>query len=110
MKQWFKQLAPRERRALMIGAIALGGILGYFMLWTPFVTARTQLENIVAAQKATLHWMQTAAFKVQQLRQQSRTPPAHKASLLSLIDQSTLAQARKRIEPKGDGTKFINKP
>ncbi len=106
MKQWFKQLSPRERRTLMIGAVALGGILGYFMLWTPFVTARTQLENIVAAQKATLHWMQTAAFEVQQLRQQS--PPAHKASLLSLIDQSTLAQARQRIEPKGDSEVRVN--
>ncbi|KHD05250.1 hypothetical protein PN36_00030 [Candidatus Thiomargarita nelsonii] len=104
MKQWFKQLAPRERRTLIIGAVALGGILVYFMLWTPFVTARTQLENIVAAQKATLHWMQTAAFEVQQLRHQS--PPTHKASLLSLIDQSTLAQAR--IEPKGDSEVQVN--
>ncbi|MEN8217473.1 MAG: type II secretion system protein M [Pseudomonadota bacterium] len=108
MKQWFKQLAPRERRAIIYGAVALGSILVYFMLWAPFVTARTQLENIVAAQKATLHWMQAAALEVQQLRHQSRTSPAHKQSLLSLIDQSTLGKARKRIEPKGEREVWVN--
>jgi general secretion pathway protein M len=103
MKQWFKQLAPRERRALIYGAVALGGILVYFMLWAPFVTARTQLENLVAAQKTTLQWMQAAALEVQQLRHQS---PAHKQSLLSLIDQSTLGKAR--IEPKGEREVWVN--
>jgi len=108
MKQWFNQLTPRERRALMIGAVALGGILTYFTLWAPFVTAHTQLENIVAAQKNTLQWMQAAALQVQQLRHQSRTSPAHKQSLLSLIDQSTLGKAHKRIEPKGDREIWVN--
>jgi len=51
MKQWFNQLAPRERRALIIGIVALGGIIIYFMLWEPFTTERTQLENIITSQK-----------------------------------------------------------
>ncbi|EDN65835.1 hypothetical protein BGP_4576 [Beggiatoa sp. PS] len=41
---WFKQLAPHERRTLMIGTIALSSLLFYFLIWEPFVTARTQLE------------------------------------------------------------------
>jgi general secretion pathway protein M len=112
MKQWFKQLAPRERRAIIYGAAALGCILVYFVLWAPFVTARAQLENIVAAQQITLDWMQAAAADVQQLRQQSRTQSAHKPSLLSLIDKSTrtgaLDKARKRIEPKGEREVRVN--
>lgn len=106
IKQWFNQLSPRERRVLIIGAIVLGGILMYFRLWEPFVTARAQQENIVAAQKTTLRWMTDAAASVQQLRRQSHTTPAKKPSLLGLIDKSThtgaLSKARKQIEPKGE--------
>jgi len=71
MKHWFSQLAPREYRTLIIGIVSLGIIMGYFMLWEPLVIARLQLENVVAAQKNTLHWMNHAAAEVLQLRQQS---------------------------------------
>jgi general secretion pathway protein M len=114
MKQWFNQLAPRERRALIIGVIALAGILVYFMLWEPFITERTQLENIIASQKATLDWMNETAAEVQQLRRQSKTSSikTRKQSLLSLIDRSTrtgaLSKANKRIEPKGERQVRVN--
>jgi len=104
MKHWFSQLAPREYRALIIGTVALGIMVGYLMLLEPLVTARLQLENVVAAQKNTWRWMNQAAAEVLQLRQQSSTAP-QKQSLLSLIDKSTrsgkLRKAKKRIEPKG---------
>ncbi|OQY48401.1 MAG: hypothetical protein DRR08_05490 [Candidatus Parabeggiatoa sp. nov. 2] len=114
MKQWFNQLAPRERRALIIGIVALGGIIIYFMLWEPFTTERTQLENIITSQKATLDWMNETAAEVQQLRSQSKTSSVktRKQSLLSLIDKSTrtgaLSKANKRIEPKGERQVRVN--
>ncbi len=107
MTFWLNQLAPRERRVLIIGAVTLVIMMGYFMLWEPLVTARAQLENVVAAQKTTLRWMTDAAAEVKQLRLQSNTSPTktHKPSLLSLIDKSVrtgiLAKTNKRIEPKG---------
>lgn len=113
-KHWFNQLAPRERNTLIVGTIALVGILGYFMLWEPFVTARVQLENIVIAQQATLRWMQAATVEVQQLRRHSSTPllKKRKQSLLSLIDSSTrqgeLGKVNKRIEPKGEQEVRVN--
>ncbi len=114
MKQWFNQLAPRERRALIIGIVALGGIIIYFMLWEPFTTERTQLENIITSQKSTLDWMNETAAEVQQLRSQSKTSSVktRKQSLLSLIDKSTrtgaLSKANKRIEPKGERQVRVN--
>ena len=111
---WFNQLATRERRTLLGGAITLGFILGYFMLWEPFVVAHAQLQNIVAAQQVTLKWMYNAKNDIKQLRQQSyvvasRTP---KQSLLSLIDKSTrrgaLSKINKRIEPKGKREVRVN--
>jgi len=105
---WFNRLATREQRVLLGGAVALGIILGYFMLWEPFVTARVQLKNIVKAQQVTLDWMYKAAAEVKQLRQQSSNLPAKvsKQSLLGLIDKSTrrgvLSKTNKRIEPKGE--------
>jgi general secretion pathway protein M len=108
MEQWLNQLTLGERRTILIGTVTLVGILIYFMVWEPFVTARTQLEQIVASEKATLRWMNQAAAQVQQLRNQSQTAsaPINKQSLLSLIDQSTrtgaLSKANKRIQPTGD--------
>ncbi len=111
MKQWFKQLAPRERHTLIIGAILLASILVYFLLWEPFIIARTQLVNIVAAQKVTLRWMSNAAVEVQQnLRLSHIALP--KKSLLSLIDKSILRSAlnktHKRIEQKVNGEVRVN--
>jgi len=114
MKNGFNQLNYRERYTLIIGAITLCLILGYFMLWEPVIKARAQLEIMVTAQHNTLRWMNTAAAEIQQLRGQSTAKPVqtHKQSLLSLIDQSTrqgvLAKANKRIEPKGEQAVRIN--
>ena len=111
---WFKQLAPHERRTLMIGTIALSSLLFYFLIWEPFVTARTQLENIVASQKSTLQWMNEAAAEVQQLQHRPQTTPAKKPvqSLLNLIDKSTrigaLRNANKQIEATGKQEVRVN--
>ncbi len=105
IKQWINQLSTRDRYSLIIGTVALGLILVYFMLIEPFISNQNQLKNIVAAQKNTLDWMNTAASEIQALRQQS-TPVIKRPSLLSLIDKSTrsglLSKARKRIQPKGE--------
>jgi general secretion pathway protein M len=105
MTFWLNQLAPRERRVLIIGAVTLVIMMGYFMLWEPLITARAQLENVVAAQKTTLRWMTDAAAEVKQLRFNTSPTKTHKQSLLNLIDKSIrtgrLAKTNKRIEPKG---------
>jgi general secretion pathway protein M len=107
MKNWFNQLASRERRVLIIGIIALAGILFYFMLWEPLIIARAQLEKIVIAQQATLDWMNEAATEIQQLRHNSQaiSSPNRSQSLLNLIDKSirtgALSKTNKRIEAKG---------
>jgi len=108
IKHWFKQLALRERRALIIGGVALGILMGHFMFIEPLITARALLENIVSAQKNTLRWMNEAAAEVQQLRHDVGNSPTkiRRQSLLSLIDKSTrngeLDKINKRIEPRGE--------
>jgi len=111
IKQWINQLSSRDRYTLIIGTVALGLILVYFMLIEPFLSSHNQLKNIVAAQKNTLDWMNKAAPEIQALRQQS-TPVIKRPSLLSLIDKSTrsgaLSKARKRIQPKGEQEVRVN--
>jgi general secretion pathway protein M len=108
MNWWFIQLAPRERRVLLIGTLALGGMLGYFILWQPFVTAYTQLENQVSVQQTTLLWMQETAQEIDKWRGPSRPlpVPTNQPALLSLIEKSInakiLSKTSKRIEPKGE--------
>jgi general secretion pathway protein M len=108
IKHWFNQLALRERRALIIGVVGLGILMGHFMFIEPLITARALLENIVSAQKNTLRWMKEAAVEVQQLRHDVGKSPTkiRRQSLLSLIDKSTrngeLDKINKRIEPRGE--------
>ena len=91
-----------------MGMMTLGVILGYFLLWSPFITHRNELKNIISSQQDTLRWLQEAAAEVQQLRYSSDTFPVKNRtqSLLSLIDKSTrqgaLSKTSKRIVPKGE--------
>ncbi|MCK5716397.1 MAG: type II secretion system protein M [Thiomargarita sp.] len=109
IKQWFTQLTYRERNTLNIGTIMLTSIFIYALLWEPLSIARAQLDNIIVAQKVTLHWMNNAAIEVQETLH-----PTHivKHSLLSLIDKSTqgtaLNHVHKRIEKKGNSKVRVN--
>jgi len=107
-------LEPRERHTLVIGAIVLGLLLGYFFFLDPLLIQRQQLHNINQSQQKTLDWVQSAAFEIQQLRTQSNQPQALtlNQSLFSLIDTSlqktNLHKLNKRIEPRKDTEVRVN--
>ncbi|MDM8564373.1 type II secretion system protein M [Candidatus Halobeggiatoa sp. HSG11] len=101
MKQWIEQLSSSERKTIIWGVIIVITASVYFLMWEPFTANYKQLQNIVAAQKDNLSWMQNAAAEVQSLRGRVSAPK----NLLSLIDTSirnnNLNKIDKRIEPKG---------
>ena len=111
MQQWFNQLTISERRTIILGTIIVIIVSIYFLLWEPFITNHKQLKNIVLVQKSNLHWIQTAASEIQQLRSNVTNPK----NLLTLIETSIrnnnkLSKIDKRIEPKGTQLVLVNFP
>lgn len=107
MKDWWANLAERERLFLAGAGAVLALALFYLLAWEPLFEAREELEQAVAAQRKTLQWMQEAAGEVRMLRQQAG-PGAlqgRNRSLLSVLDQTaTQAGVRDhidRMEPEG---------
>lgn len=112
MKQLFAQLTLRERYALLLAGLALSAGLGYLLLWLPLIKAQQQLNTVVTAQQATVHWMQQAALEVKQRQAATHSDTPDKPSLLSLIDesmrQSALSERSKRIEPHNEDSVVVS--
>ena len=96
-------LSPRERRMLLIGAVALVAILIFGML-IPLDRSVAHTQQRLAKTRADLSWMQSVAPQIAML------PPAAAAngeSLLVIVDRSAreagLASALSGSEPGGPG-------
>lgn len=107
MKEWLANLAPRERRILVGGAVALVLLLFYLVVWQPLHTGVAQMRSSVAEQRDTLRWMREAAAEVKSLATSGGQGGAGLGgrSLLAVVDQSArssnLGPALKRVEPEG---------
>ena len=111
MRAWWDSLQARERRTLLLGAVALAAMLVFFLVWRPLHQRVDSLQARVAEQRDTLGWMRDAAAEV--LAYRGRSPAASRASglggeaLYSLADRTAreagLAGALQRVEPAGEG-------
>lgn len=103
-------MTARDQKTLLVGGVVVLLIVGYFSLWEPFWRQHQQRAARLEQQRQTLAWMQAAATEIQRLRTAQPTT-AKPAPLLSVINQSLrtgpLAQAEKRIEPKGESKVHI---
>jgi len=95
LKEWWNPLAEREKRALMIGGIALGVFLFYALIWSPYLNRIADLRAHLPAQQKTLHWMQTADKEIRQLESE-HTP---KTAALSPVE--LLAYLQKQLTTAG---------
>lgn len=104
----YQSLAPRERRALLLGATALLLVLAYLLAWEPLLRSRDAWRVRVAAAETDLAWMRAVAPRVQAA---AGTAPATAApdgrSLLARVDASArdagLGTALLRVEPIAAG-------
>jgi type II secretory pathway component PulM len=97
-------LSPRERRLLLVGAVAVAAILIFGML-LPLDRSVAHAQQRLAKKRADLSWMQSVAPQIALL------PPAAAAngeSLLVVVDRSAresgLASALSGSEPGGAGS------
>lgn len=106
MMNFWNNLAPRERRLLGGGGVALALLLLYALAVDPYFAAMERLRQEVVVQRETLAWMQQAAAEAKALRGRAPTRAATNGqSLLALADStakaSGLGTALKRVQPDG---------
>ena len=114
MKAWWAGLAPRERRILVLGAVALGLILAWVAVWEPLLQGRSALRSDVARLSAEAVWMEQVADDVRRrarLEQRAPALPGAGGSVLTLIEVSAnaagLRSALTRGQPEGEGARLI---
>lgn len=105
---WLESQPPRERLALIAGAIAVVLLLLYTAALRPFMNSKAALETRVAQQQTLLAWMHPVATQLQSLRaQQPASLPAGQ-SLLALVDRSAsdagFGTALKQVQAAPDGS------
>ena len=107
MREWLENLGQRERLLVVMASVVVVLLLVYSLMWSPFHTAYTNLQDDVQLQRETAQWMKQSAQRLQQLRQQggAATRGLGNQSLLALTDSTAraqgLASALKRVEPEG---------
>lgn len=108
MKEWLASLEQRERRLVISGAVLLGLMLLYVVVWEPMVDKVEGLRVSTTEQASTLLWMRQAAQEVKKLRGSGGaiTKSTGGQSLLTLVDRTAksgrLGAALKRVQPDGE--------
>lgn len=104
MRRWWQGLRERERRVLILGAVALVLVLGYGLIWLPLENSRKQAREDLARSEAALTWSRQAAAQIISLGRSARAEPDSRP-LLSIVDStakgSGLDGVIRRIQPIG---------
>lgn len=112
MKEWWYNLAARERIYLGSGAIVVALMLFYAMVVDPIFTTVGNLGREVPRLQEDLQWMQQTAVKIrEQEGKRPRGAGRGSRSLLATVDQAVnnvgSKSAVQRMEPEGrDGVKL----
>lgn len=109
MKEWFDQLAPRERLILATGAAVGAILLLYTLLWVPLARDVERLEASVVEQSKAVARMRQAAREVEFLKRGlAGASSSDGRPLLTLVEQTArsagLGSALNRVEPQGSGS------
>ena len=108
MKEWLAGLEQRERHLVISGAVLLGLMLVYVVVWEPLTNKVSSLRVSTIEQDSALQWMRQTAQEVKKLRGSggNRAKSTGGQSLLSVIDRTAksgrLGTALKRVQPDGE--------
>ncbi|PPE73157.1 hypothetical protein C3942_15170 [Solimonas fluminis] len=104
LKEWFAQLAPRERWMVLLCAVVVTVAVLYGGIWQPLVKAQKQREEALASARVVAARIEELAALLQ--ANAGRGMPVNRTtSILSIVDQGaggTLGKAPSRIQPEGD--------
>lgn len=105
IKQFLDQLNERERRAVIIAAIAVVLFIPYELAWVPFKHSMNSLESRVEKQQKDLVWMQEHVAEAQELTRAASSNGSSSQPVYGLIESSARQRfgADIRIQQEGKG-------
>lgn len=103
IKQYLDQLNERERRAVIVAAIAVLLFIPYQFIWTPFSHSMTSLEQRVENQQKDLLWMQNRVAEAQELTRASRGSAQGEQPVYGLIESSARQRFGNGIRVRQEG-------
>lgn len=107
MRAWLAGLAPRERAAVVAGAVAVAAIVAYLAVIEPVAGAFAERERRIDALEGQLAWMRDAAAEARALRAGGARAAGSDDRPPYLVIDEALAGAGlpqpRRLEPVGDG-------
>ena len=108
IKQYWQQLAARERLMLGIAGVVIGVMFLYLVVLEPIMNDAKRLEKQLVEQHRLLNWMEDAAKEAKSLSARGGKKiqvGSGGQSLLGVIDRTAkagnLGDAMKRVEPDG---------
>lgn len=111
IKQYWQQLAARERIMLGIAGIVVGIMFLYLVILEPIMNDAKRLQTQLSEQQRLLSWMEDAAREAKSLSARGGKKiqvGAGGQSLLGIIDRTAkagnLGDAMKRVEPDGSSS------
>ncbi|MDD2342142.1 MAG: type II secretion system protein M [Tolumonas sp.] len=104
MKQWWLNLAARERRVVLIGGLAVFFAILYWGGWHPLQLHLQQSRTQVQQLRQQLNWMREQAPLVNQLTQTNHADAPTNIDIASALTASSQTQqlVLKRIQPQGE--------
>lgn len=104
IKQYLDQLNERERRAVIVAAIALLVFLPYQFIWAPFRHSVAELEQRVGQQQKDLLWMQDRVVEAQELARAASGSGNRAQPVYGLIESSARQRFGNGIRVRQEGT------
>lgn len=106
--EWFRGLAPRERRMVTAAAGVAAAAIFFLGVWEPLDNGVEGMRERVERERSLAAWMTGVRAEAESLR--GRRPQSRirgrDQSLLSVVDRTSrdagLAEAVRRIQPEGD--------
>lgn len=107
MIEWYKNLAVRERRFILIGAAIVALLLIYVLAYEPLESGLNQSQMTLDRKRLEFNKLINISQKYKQLRPlKNRSAAKDDRSLLAIIDQNSsvagIKSAIKRLTPEGD--------
>lgn len=108
IREWFRGLAPRERRLVLAAAAVAGAAVFFLGVWEPLDRAVADMRDRVERERDLAAWMASVRAEADGLHGRRPQTPirGRDESLLSLVDRTGrdagLEKAVRRIQPEGD--------
>lgn len=111
IKEWWSNLASREKKAVILGTFFLGVFIVYQFIWTPYVNHVAAIRMRIVKQQQTLEWMQQADKEVRKINSDAGknknkiTSPVILLGLLQKqINQDGLEQSLNQLKQASNDT------